>query len=183
MSLRQHWLGLRGLKTKEIIKSGNFDIVVLQGHSMSTIKVPDSIAKYAKLFCDYIKTNKAKPYLYQTWAREKVPQFQETITKIYNDISIKNNASLVPVGEAWKLARTLRPDIKLFNPDGSHPSRHGTFLTACVFVTSILKEIPKNIPNRFYSKDIDGELIYIAGMDPLDVEFFKRIAKKYIRLE
>ena len=152
-SLRQHWLGLRGLKTKEIIKKGNFDIVVIQGHSMSTIKVPDSIAKYAKLFCDYIKINKAKPYLYQTWAREKVPQFQETITKVYEDVSIKNNASLVPVGEAWKLAKQLRPDIKLFSPDGSHPSIHGTFLTACVFITSILQEIPENIPNRFYTED------------------------------
>ena len=43
VSLRQHWLGLRGLKTQEIIKNGNFDIIVFQGHSMSTINKPDSI--------------------------------------------------------------------------------------------------------------------------------------------
>ena len=180
VSLRQHWLGLKGLKTKEKIKKGNFDIVVIQGHSMSTIKMPDSISKYAKLFCDYIKTNNAKPYLYQTWAREKVPQFQEAITRVYEDISINNNVSLVPVGEAWKLAKQLRPEIKLFSPDGSHPSRQGTFLTACVFIGSILREIPENLPSRIYTKDIDGELLFLARMDPLDVAFFKRIAKEFI---
>lgn len=180
-SLRQHWLGLRGLKSKKKIKEGKFDIVILQGHSMSAIREPDSIAKYATLFCDYIKANGSKPYLYQTWAREKVPQFQKTISKVYKEISIKNNTSIVPVGEAWKLSRTLRPDIDLFSPDGSHPSREGAFLTACVFVASLLEQVPENIPNRFYTKDLYGELIYLAGMDTLNVEFFKRIAQEFIR--
>jgi hypothetical protein len=31
--LREHWLGERGSRTKEMIKSGNFDIVVLQEYS------------------------------------------------------------------------------------------------------------------------------------------------------
>jgi hypothetical protein len=31
--LREHWNGDRGLQTKEIIKEGDFDIVVLQDHS------------------------------------------------------------------------------------------------------------------------------------------------------
>lgn len=64
--LREHWFGLRGLKTKEKIKNGSFDIVVLQGYSMSTIDFPDSLKKYSKLFCDYIRENGAEPYFYLT---------------------------------------------------------------------------------------------------------------------
>ena len=32
--LSEHWKGERGLKSKEIIRDGNFDIVVLQEHSL-----------------------------------------------------------------------------------------------------------------------------------------------------
>ena len=66
--LRDHWFGERGLKTKKIIKNGNFDIVVFQGYSMSTILEPDSLRKYLKLFCNYVGENGAEPYFYNTWA-------------------------------------------------------------------------------------------------------------------
>lgn len=36
-SLSDHWNGEKGLKTKESISNGKYDIVVLQGHSMETI--------------------------------------------------------------------------------------------------------------------------------------------------
>jgi hypothetical protein len=71
--LREHWLGERGSKTKEMIKKGDFDIVVLQEYSWGAIDQPDSLHKYTKLFCDFIKENDALPYLYLTWAREKIP--------------------------------------------------------------------------------------------------------------
>ena len=174
--LRQHWLGLRGLKTKEMIKEGNFDIVVFQDHSMSTINQPDSIRKYAKLFINYAKEHNAKPYLYQTWAREKIPQYQETITKVYGEIANENNATLVSVGEAWKLTNRLRPDLNLYHTDGSHPSRLGTFLTACMFVKSILGELPTNIANSYASIDFVGEFVYLMRMESMDIEFFRRIA-------
>lgn len=52
--LWEHWNGCRGLKTREIIKEGDFDIVVLQDHSMSAIETPDSTLKYVRLFAGYI---------------------------------------------------------------------------------------------------------------------------------
>jgi hypothetical protein len=49
--LSEHWKGERGLKSKEIIRDGNFDIIVLQEHSLGTINEKDSVVKYEKLFC------------------------------------------------------------------------------------------------------------------------------------
>tara|TARA_R110002073_G_scaffold313380_3_gene485327 strand:- start:33499 stop:34215 length:717 start_codon:yes stop_codon:yes gene_type:complete len=141
--LRQHWLNLRTLKTKQRIKEGKFDIVVLQGHSMVAIKKPDSLRKYSKLFSDFIRKSGAKPYFYLTWARGYAPHQQEQITKVYTEIADSNDALLVPVGEAWASVRKLRPNIELYDPDESHPSRLGAYLTAHIFVASFLNEIPK----------------------------------------
>jgi len=53
--LSEHWLGERGLRTKEMIKDGEFDIVVFQEYSMGAIDEPDNTLKYLKLFGSYIK--------------------------------------------------------------------------------------------------------------------------------
>ncbi|AXT59467.1 hypothetical protein D1816_03565 [Aquimarina sp. AD10] len=176
--LRDHWLGNRGLKTKEIIKKNKFDIVVLQEWSLGTIYESDSIRKYAKLFCDLIKDKGAKPYLYQTWAREKVPQHQETIAKVYEEVATANEATIVPVGRAWELAKQLRPTIKLYDADGTHPSRLGAFLSAYTFATTITGEMPGSLSRIYSTNDSQGESVYLMYLDNLDITFFTEVVKK-----
>jgi len=181
--LREHWFGERGLKTKEKIKNGNFDIVVLQGYSMSTIEFPDTLTKYAKLFCDFIRENGAEPYFYLTWARKKVPQYQETIDSVYYSIAAENNATVVPVGKAWHLAQKLRPNIELFQIDGSHPSNLGTLLSASVFVATITNEVPNKIRRGYKIDDINGEpilLMYFYDQELLDLTFTKKIVEEIV---
>jgi hypothetical protein len=174
--LTEHWNGKRGLKSQELIKNGHFDAVVIQGNSMETILQPDTTRKYAHLLCDLIRKSGAKPYLYMTWAREKVPQYQEQISKVYTEIAQENSAVLVPVGEAWELARKLRPTLELYNPDGSHPSNLGALLTAIVFVGAITGEVPERIPEWYQVKDQDGETVELNGIDNLDAVFFRKVA-------
>ena len=169
--LREHWLGLRGMKTKELIRKGDFDIVVLQGQSMAALRRPDTLKKYAELFSNFIKKHHAKPYFYGTWAREKTPERQKDITRVYTQIANSNKAVLVPVGEAWAYARKLRPNILLYTQDGSHPNKLGAYLTASVFVTTILKEVPKNSDNV---KDL-------FPINKQDLLFCKKIARRFIQ--
>ncbi len=179
-NLREHWHGAKGLKTIEIIRNGKFDIVVLQESSMGSINERDSLYKYVKLFCDFIKDCGAKPYLYLTWAREKVPQYQKIINEVYMEVATENDATIVPVGKAWALARQLRPDIELYDSDGSHPSKLGTFLTACVFVATILEQMPPNLKNEYYTLDSEMEDVVLMILDPLDVVFCQKIAEEII---
>ncbi len=179
-TLSDHWNGNKNLKTKEIIENGKYDIVVLQGHSMETIEKKDDFVMYSKKLCDLIKASGAKPFFYITWARQKVPQYQETITKTYQQVSKENDCGLVMVGEAWKLARALRPDMQLFILDGSHQTDLGAFLTACVFTGTFSGELPENIPARYFIKDINGEQVILFWEDPLDVIFCQKIASKVI---
>ncbi len=177
--LSNHWNGERGLKTKDIIKNGNFDIVVLQEQSMGIIEQTDSFLIYSKKFSDFIKEHGARPYFYSTWARQKVPQFQETITKVYTQAALENEGGIVNVGEAWALAQKLRPDIELFLPDGSHPSPLGAFLAACVFVGTFSLELPDQIdPWGFTVLDSRGEEVFLMTQDPLDITFCLKVVSE-----
>ena len=176
--LSEHWYGSRGLKTKDIITKGHFNIVILQENSMGTIQQKDSTIKYAKLLCDLIKSSGAKPCLYMTWAREKVPQYQEVIESVYSNMALENGAILVPVGKAWQLAMKLRPSIGLYDPDGSHPSNLGAVLSAYVFVGALTGEVPASIPLWYGITDIDGESVQLLNIDNLDAVFFKKVAEQ-----
>ena len=177
--LSDHWRGKKGLQTKALIRNGNFDIVVLQDHSMSAIEQPDSLLFYSKKFSNLIKKNGAQPYLYSTWAREKAPQYQqETITKVYNQAGQDNNAGIVHVGEVWNLSKKLRPGIKLYLSDGSHPSPLGSFLTACAFVKALTKELPEVLPNKYQILDVNGESVNLANQNPQDIRFCLAVVKE-----
>jgi len=178
-TIKDHWQGNRGLRTKELISVGNYDIVVIQGQSREPINEKDSLLKYSALICDLIKEKGGKPYLFATWSREKVPQHQEVINDVYRTIALNTGAKLVPVGSSWKLAKKLRPEIELYSFDGSHPSELGTFLTACVFVSGILNELPEKLASPYSIKDMYGESVLLMYIDPLDVIFIKEIVKSH----
>lgn len=176
--LSDHWRGEKGLRTKELIKNGDFDIVVMQEHSMGAIEQPDSLLFYSKKFSDYIKKNGAQPYLYSTWAREKVPQYQETITDVYNQAARENNTGIVNVGETWAIAKRLRPKIELYIFDGSHQSPLGAFLTACAFVKELSKELPDELPSYYKVIDANGESVELMYLDPLDISFCLKVVNE-----
>ncbi|MBC2846742.1 hypothetical protein [Winogradskyella flava] len=173
--LSDHWNGNKGLKSKEAISSGKYDIVVLQGQSKEAVKEKEEFLMYSKKLSDLVKASGAKPYLYVTWAPQKIPQYQETITETFQQASKESDCGLVMVGEAWKLAKALRPDIQLFLPDGSHPSDLGAFLTACAFVKTFSKELPKSQPDRFFITDSDGKEVMIFRENSMNIEFCLKV--------
>jgi hypothetical protein len=179
-SLAEHWNGGRDLDTRAKIAGGDFDVVVLQDFSMSAIHTPDSLFKYVELFTDYNRSYGARTYLFNTWAREKVPQYQEIIDAVYEQAADLNDATRVPVGSAWELAMDLRPSVDLFTSDGSHPNELGTMLTASVFVKVITGELPDMLPTLYRIEDAHGETVRLMNHNPEDAEFCRRIAKQLL---
>ncbi len=174
--LSEHWRGARGLTTQAKIRNGDYDIVVLQEWSLGTVSERDSAVIYLGLFSKLTRETGAKPYYYLTWAREKVPQQQEAISRVYRETAALHKATVVPAGEAWAAARALRPDFKLYFPDGSHPSDLGTYLTACVFVATITGELPETIPGVISVTDSRDEEVILMMIDQMDVEFCRNVA-------
>jgi hypothetical protein len=182
-SLREHWNGGRELETKKIIAEGEFDIVVLQDFSMAAIQAPDSTLKYVKLFTEFNKRFGAQNYLFNTWAREKVPQYQAEIDEIYGQAARENGAVRVPVGAAWELAMDLRPMVDLYTSDGSHPNELGTMLSASVFVRVITGELPEILPTLYRIEDAFGETVRLMNHNPEDAEFCRRIANEVVKID
>ena len=176
--LWEHWNGQRELETKKLIAEGEFDVVVLQDFSMSAMETPDSTLKYIRLFTEYNSQHGAKTYLFNTWAREKVPQFQEEIDDIYSQAAEENGAVRVPVGSAWQLALELRPSVDLFTSDGSHSNELGALLSASVFVRYITGELPEKVPSFYGIKDARGETVRLMNHNSEDAEFCRRIAEQ-----
>jgi hypothetical protein len=145
--LKYHYNQENGLKTKDLIKKGNFDIVVLQEQSMGTLTNKKEFLLYSKKLSDYIKEHGAKPYFFTTWSREKTPQTQNTITKVYKETANVNNGKVVLVGDVWAKALKKHPELDLYVEDGSHPTLLGTFLSAVTFVKTITGEVPPKINN------------------------------------
>jgi len=96
----------------------------------------------------------AVPLLFMTWAHKDglpasgLPTYeamQQRIDAAYRLISEELDVPVAPVGFTWYMVRQDHPDIDLWQDDGSHPSRAGTYLAACVFYASIFQESPEGL--------------------------------------
>ncbi len=70
---------------------------------------------------------------------------QQQIDDAYLHIADELIVPVAPVGFTWYQVRQDHPEIDLWQDDGSHPSRAGTYLAACVLYASIFHESPEGL--------------------------------------
>ena len=168
----------RDLKSIQKIKEGNFDIVVIQNHSMSAIERVDSFMINGHKLAKLIRASGAMPMLYMTWSREWDPFMIDKISEKYIQLGKEINAPVVPVGLAFSLAKELRPDLQLYSSDMSHQSSLGTYLASCVFYSMLTGESSLGISNRLVTTDANGEKLYINIQSKEDAIFCQKVSDK-----
>jgi len=178
---KQHWEGDKGLQTRKIISEGDWDIVFLQNHSRSTIEYLDQFMEYGELLIELVKENGAKPVLYETWARSYNPLMINQIKTGYHKLAEKHKVEVVHVGEIWEMALELRPNIRLYDPDDSHPSTIGTYLNACIFYSYLTGNKAMGLNERISKADEDGELLYLSIMSKNDAYFLQDVVDTFNR--
>jgi hypothetical protein len=141
-SLRTHWN--RG-EAQEAIAASRFDYVVLQEQTTLPTKNVTRMHENIRRFNDVINASGARTALYMTWAREHEPQNQQVIADAYTSIGSEIGATVVPVGIAWQRFLSDRSSPALYDRDGSHPTRAGSYLAACVFFSVLFGESPLGI--------------------------------------
>ncbi len=176
---KQHWDGDKELKTQELIKNGDWDIVVLQNHSLSTVKNQDEFFEYGKKLISLVKSSGAKPLLYVTWSREANPLMQKEINADYFKLAEETASDVLAVGSAWAEAGKLKPELELYHPDGSHPSPYGSYLTAALFYKKLLGKSVLDIPERLTSFDSQNQKIYLAILMPYDAQFILQFVEDF----
>lgn len=127
--LYTHW---KDAKTQALLKKEKWDQVVLQEYSNGPVNEPDEFMKYGKLWQKKLqKINpKIRLTLFSTWGYKDRKNMADSLDQKYQELEVAIGGKRVPIGLLWK---SLRPKINLYDGDGAHPNRKGTFLNACVF--------------------------------------------------
>jgi hypothetical protein len=165
--------------TRERVKNGNWDFVVLQEQSQTpALPGPDgeafqtSVDRFARL----IRSVGAEPVLYMTWGRrdgdernrEIFPDYdvmQRKLSAACRDAAKRNGITLAPVGQAWSIVRTKDGALgeRLYKKDGSHPSAAGAFLASCVFLRVLFDDSLESFRDQDTLQQHEVELIKTAA--------------------
>jgi hypothetical protein len=172
--LKDHWE--KGDATRAL-GEGKWEVVVFQ--EQSTIPSFDRERRaplmdaYARRLHEEVVRAKARTHFYQTWGyRDGDPQncpgdtyaaMQDRLEQAYREVSRELDATVVPVGEAWRIAHQRAPALDLWAPDGRHPSRAGTYLAACTFYGVVYEKSPVGNP-------------FTAGLSREDVQALQQTA-------
>jgi hypothetical protein len=161
--------------TIEKIRSEEWDYVVLQEQSVIP-SLPgvreEQMYPAVRQLNKEIMANGAETILYMTWGRrdglpnEGHPNFtsmQAALEQGYLEIGNELNLRIAPVGTAWWNVLRSNPRLNLWVNDGSHPTKEGTYLAACVFYAVIFDESPEKID-------------YTAGIDDDRAETYQTMA-------
>jgi len=152
-----------------LIESMSWDYVILQEQSCIPT-LPGAKEAYmwtgAASLDASIQANdpSTETLLFQTWGYEgggvccwdvecspDFPSFdamQDSLTAGYADIACRLGAGVVPVGEAWRSALASGVPTPLYDPDGSHPSFAGTYLSACTVFAVVTGQSPIGNPYK-----------------------------------
>lgn len=132
--------------TSEKFEQQNWDKVVLQEYSNGPITEGKHFFNFGKKWAQRIrkKNPKAKIYLYATWCYKNRPEMTDSLFQQYLLLAKKINATVIPVGTMWE---KVQRKINLYDGDGAHPNRKGTFLTSCLFYEFLQNKDVRKTPH------------------------------------
>lgn len=148
---------LKNDKLRALLKKGGWNYVVIQDQSSMpaypSAEVAATTYKAAATLDSLIKSGSpaATTVYYMTWGHKYGCQkpkpgyplidnyqgMQMRLANSYLEMAYDNNGRCAPVGLAWKEIREKHPELVLYKPDCSHPSKLGSYLAANVIYTTI----------------------------------------------
>ena len=165
-TLEKHWTDGKALKK---LAAHKWDFVVLQEQSQKPLTNPKPMFEYAKKFDAEVRKQGGKTLLYLPFPLAKAPENQAKLTKLHEDLAAELKARVVPVGPAWAKAQAEPTPPNLFNNDGVHPNRAGTYLAACAFYAAIYGKSPVGLPGK------------IGGLSDKEAQQFQAIAWQVVK--
>ena len=152
-TLQQHSTDPRTLKK---LRKGNWDIIVIQDHSLHPGSPKSEREKimnpFVKFFANEARAIGAIPILYQTWGRRdgdfRIPgddfyaMNKRIRTGSHEASEYAGGITIVPAGDAWEHEYRNGNGTKLYQADGSHPSTFGDQVTTLEFYKTIFGSYP-----------------------------------------
>lgn len=137
--------------TRTKISGAEWDVVVLQEQSQIP-SFPDAqkrMGPAVEALGGLAKDSGSKLVFFETWGRrdgdvrnrkgDTFAAMQKRLSAGYATAAKQGGGEVVPVGQVWA---SVKRD-ELWSKDGSHPSKVGTYLAACVFYAALFGESPE----------------------------------------
>ncbi len=138
-------------ETLSVLDAGKWDLAILQEQSTRPVVAPELMARPALELKN--RLGDSELILYLTWARKLAPRMQRYLNESTSELAQLLGARIAPVGMVWQRVKARNPEIDLYEPDGSHPSLLGTYLTARTLYAVLFGATPAALPNRIRHSD------------------------------
>jgi hypothetical protein len=143
-------------KTARVLREGDWDVVVLQSHSLDPLRNHDGFLEAGQMLVDMVRASGAVPLLFQTWPRKaghnlynyydatggNPEAMMRRVGAAYDELAQLTGAEVVEVGRAWRRVRKNAPEHDPYASDAAHPGKLGAYLTANVFFAALTDVSP-----------------------------------------
>ena len=142
-------------ETAEVLASREWDYVILQSHSLDTIRNREGFLVAGEGLVELVREAGAEPLLFETWARKAdssiyrfgragydPPQMHEMVHDGYAQLSRRTGAEVIDVGAAWLAFTEHVPDLDPYASDSNHPGKLGSYLSANVVFAALTDLTP-----------------------------------------
>jgi hypothetical protein len=141
----------------QAIREGTWDYVVMQQGPSALPSNRDSLVGWSQRLAVDIRAARARPALYQVWPTSTRMFDFPNVRDSYRAAAIATEGKFFPAGEAWVEAWKRDSTLRLYGPDGIHPSPLGTYLAALVMYEQLTGRNALSLP---------AQLIERWGLDP-----------------
>jgi len=135
-ALEDHWA--QG-DARAALASRNWDVVVMQQGPSALPESQVNLREWASRFADEARAAGTRPALLTVWPESYRRGALRDVIASYRRAASAARADLFPAGLAWQIAWECRPALRLYGPDGFHPSALGTYAAALVLFGRLFK--------------------------------------------
>jgi hypothetical protein len=154
-SLEDHWAD--GV-ARGALDGGGWDVVVLQQGPSSLPESRLNLIEWTTRWAAEARAHGTRPALLTVWPElARRPVFPAVIAN-HRAAARAAGAASFPAGAAWLDALSRAPRLPVYGPDGFHPSRVGTNLTAVVVYAGLTGTLPRVLP-----RDLGGSHLSAAA--------------------
>lgn len=145
-SLEDHWNDQRAPRA---IDKGGWHFVVLQQGPSALVSSRDNLRYWAAKFNGRIRAVGGRTALYMVWPEAARTKEFDNVRQSYLLAAQDIGGVFLPAGDAWRAAWAKQPSLRLYGPDGFHPSVLGTYTAALVITTKITSRPATSMPRDF----------------------------------
>ena len=142
-ALEDHW----NAGIAQMIASDRWELVVMQQGPSSLVENQANLRLWTITLDEAVRAAGARSALFQVWPAAQYAGSFTAVRDSYRAAAIAVDGMFIPAGEAWRTAWAADPTLALYGPDGFHPSRLGTYLTALVHFEMIYDRSATELPD------------------------------------